>query len=149
MRKRLWVTGCGGFVAGAVAHEASTSWDLHALSRGEPLLSRENLVWHTLDLLDTERLRALFHEVRPNAVIHAAALANIDFCEANPGQAWRVNEGATRTLADLCDETGARMIYVSTDTVFDGVKGHYAEDDAPGPVNEYARTKVAGEQCVG
>ena len=148
MNRRLLVTGCGGFVAGSVVHEAPEKWDVHAVSRGKPLVQRKGLAWHTFDPLDAARLRDLFHAVKPDAVIHAAALADIDYCEAHKEEAWRVNAGLTEDLANLCRDAGARMLFLSTDTVFDGEKGGYVEEDPPRPLNYYAETKVAAERTV-
>jgi dTDP-4-dehydrorhamnose reductase len=90
----------------------------------------------------------LFHEVRPQAVIHTAALADIDFCQTHTEAARTANVDFTRTLADLCADTGARMVFCSTDTIFDGEHAPYSEDAPPGPVNLYAQTKVEAEQLV-
>jgi dTDP-4-dehydrorhamnose reductase len=142
------VTGCDGFVAGSIVHQAGKEWDLHALSLGDSLLERAGLRWYTFDLRDTDRLREVFEEVRPEAVIHMAAMADIDFCESNKDIAWAVNVEVTREIAGLCRKHGAKMVFPSTDTVFDGKKGGYVEEDAPVPVNFYAETKVAAEQIV-
>ncbi len=148
MAKRLMVTGCDGFVAGCVVHQARASWDLHAFSLGEQLVEKEGMTWHTMDLLDFDALRAKFRAIRPDALIHAAAMADIDFCEANKDIARNVNVGITEELASLCRECGTRMIVLSTDTVFDGTKGLYDETNAPHAINFYAETKVAAERAV-
>lgn len=147
--KRLLVSGSGGFVGSAVAHEARAPWECHALTRGAALLHRDGLVWHTLDILNAAELERVFDEVSPDAVIHAAARADIDLCERDRDAAVAINVGVTRQLAELCRARHVRMVYVSTDTVFDGGKGNYAESDPPGPVNWYAETKVAAERVVG
>ena len=146
--KKLLVTGCGGFVGSAVAHEARAGWECHALTRGPALLHRDGLVWHTLDILSEPDLERVFAEVSPDAVIHAAARADIDLCEADKDAAYEINVGVTRRLTQLCSARNARMVYVSTDTVFDGTKGNYGESDPPGPVNWYAETKAAAEWVV-
>ena len=147
MKRRLLVTGCGGFVAGSVVWQAG-DWDLHALSRGDPLLERDGLEWHCLDPCDRALLRNVFDTVQPDAVIHAAAIADIDYCQAHQNKAEQVNVGVTQELARLCQAAGAKMVFLSTDTVFDGEKGYYVETDPPGPLNFYAETKVRGEQIV-
>jgi dTDP-4-dehydrorhamnose reductase len=146
---RLILTGAHGFVAGSVIAQAGESWEVHALSRGEPLVRREGLHWHRLDPLDPGSLARCFRTVRPEALIHPAAVADIDFCQANPAVARAVNVDFTRRLAELCDETGARMVFCSTDTVFDGEHAPYAEEDAPCPVNFYGETKAEAERTVG
>lgn len=148
MKRRLIVTGAGGFVAGGVVWQAGGGWEVHALVRKEIPFKREGMFQHVFDILDAGRLREAFREIRPDAVIHAAAVADIDFCESNKDIAEAVNVGVTREVARLCAESGARLVHLSTDTVFDGEKGNYTEEDPPGPVNFYAETKVRAEQVV-
>lgn len=148
MGKRILVTGCGGFVGGSIVHQAPDGIEIHAVTRKEPLLKRDGLVWHSLDLCNQTGLREMFDAASPDAVIHAAAIADIDFCEANRDTAWRVNVTVTQQLAGLCRERGVRFVYISTDNVFDGEKGAYTEDDAPNPINYYAETKAAGERAA-
>ena len=82
-RKKLIVTGANGFVAGSVLAQAGDDWQVHAVSRGGPLARRDHLHWHTCDPLAPAQLDRLFHAVRPEAVIHTAALADIDFCQTH------------------------------------------------------------------
>lgn len=148
MKKKLLLTGYGGFVAGSVAWHARKDWEVHALSLTEEACQKDGFSCYNFDLRDAVQLRNVFEMVRPDAVIHTAALADIDYCEANPADAEAINVGVTATLAALCGETDARMILCSTDSVFDGVKGYYVEEDAPNPLNTYAETKVKAEQAV-
>ena len=90
----------------------------------------------------------VLHEIQPHAVIHTAAVADIDLCQAQPELARAVNVNFTRMLAALCAETEARLVFCSTDTIFDGEHAPYSEADVPGPVNLYAETKVEAEQLV-
>jgi dTDP-4-dehydrorhamnose reductase len=147
-RKKLIVTGANGFVAGSVLTQAGDDWQVHAVSRGEPLARWDNLHWHTCDPLVPAQLTQLFHEIRPDAVIHTAALADIDFCQTQPELARAVNVGLTRALADMCADTVCKFVLCSTDTIFDGEHAPYGEDARPGPVNFYAETKVEAEQIA-
>ena len=149
MGKRLIVTGAGGFVAGSVIIQgASDGWDVHALTRGDALTERDGIAWHQIDISDRGRLGDVVHAIRPDAIIHAAAMADIDYCEAHREEAEDVNVGVTETLARVSDDLGAKLVFLSTDTVFDGTRGMYRETDPPGPVNFYAETKVRAEQVV-
>jgi dTDP-4-dehydrorhamnose reductase len=143
--RKCAITGGGGFVAGSVIQQAPADWELHALSGKEPLARRNELVWHTLDLKDPEAVKNALNQIAPDVVIHAAAMANIDFCEQHPDLAVAVNVTLTQAVADSCSRGGSQFIYVSTDNVFDGERGGYTERDQPTPINEYARTKAAGE----
>jgi dTDP-4-dehydrorhamnose reductase len=147
MRKCV-ITGGGGFVAGSVIHQAPGDWLLHALSGKAPLAQRKGLAWHTLDLKQPDEVRRTLSEIAPDVVVHAAAIADIDFCERHPDVARAVNVGLTQAVADSCSRSGARLVYISTDNVFDGERGNYVEADPPSPINEYARTKAESEGIV-
>jgi dTDP-4-dehydrorhamnose reductase len=148
MAKSLLVTGARGFVAGSVIRSAGPEWELHALSRGQELAGHAELHWHHGEPSETDQLAQLFRQVQPTAVIHCAALADIDYCQTHQAAAWKANVGLTETLANLCATSGAKLVFCSTDTVFDGERAPYREDDPPGPVNFYGQTKVAAEQVV-
>lgn len=146
--KRLLLTGASGFVAGGVVCQAGDEWEVHALSRQPSPVSRPHIRWHTTDILDFAQLRLLFEQIAPAAVIHAAGIADVDFCENHHAEADRANVELTREVAVLCRSSSARLIYTSTDTVFDGDKGNYVESDRAEPVNYYGRTKLRGEEAV-
>jgi len=147
--KRLLLTGGGGFVGGNIIRESlGAPFAIHVVELEEAPYRQANLVWHVANLLDPELLRGIFARVRPEVVVHTAAASDIDFCEVHPEEAWRLNTGVTRVLVDLCRERNSRLIYFSSDSVFDGERGDYAEEDEPGSLNIYARTKVASETMV-
>ena len=148
MKKKLLVTGFGGFVAGSVIAQAMKNWQVHTIDKIEAPKNQENVKYYSLDLRDEKKLAELFRRINPDAVIHTAAIADIDFCQNNQKLAEEVNVGVTRTLAQLCQENGAKLVFCSTDTVFDGKKGFYVEEDKPNPVNFYAETKVRAENII-
>jgi dTDP-4-dehydrorhamnose reductase len=85
----------------------------------------------------------------PDVVIHAAAMTDVDGCEKDPEQAYRVNALGTQNVALACQRCAAPMLYVSTDYVFDGTSEEpYLEYDEPNPSSAYARSKLAGEEFV-
>ena len=142
-KKKLLITGAHGFVAGSILAQAGDDWQLHAVSRGQPFAGREKIRWHVCERADA--LSKLLEEVKPDVVIHTAALADIDFCEAHQELAREVNVELTRTYAGLCENQGARFVFCSTDAVFEGEHAPYGEADLPAPVNFYAETKVEAE----
>jgi dTDP-4-dehydrorhamnose reductase len=102
-----------------------------------------------LDVTDTDAVMRGLTAERPDAVVHCAAFANVDGCERDCSQAYRVNALGTWNVAAACREVGAAMVYISTDFIFDGEKGApYDEFDAPHPLGEYGRSKLAGEIVV-
>ncbi|MDE2787049.1 MAG: SDR family oxidoreductase [Chloroflexota bacterium] len=104
--------------------------------------------WHRLEMTDPAALDALFGVAQPDAVVHLAAMADVGTAERNPEVARAVNATATETIARLCRRHGARLVFVSTEYVFDGQNGPYREDDPPAPTTQYGRTKFQAEQAV-
>jgi len=148
-KRQLVVTGAGGFVAGSVLKQAGVDWQIHAVSRSPRSSPPGGVRWHVCDPLEPGQLAQLFQEVRPDAVIHTAALADIDLCQVQPALARTVNVEYVRSLVALCEDAGARLVFCSTDNVFDGEHAPYSENDAPNPVNFYGETKAEAEQFVG
>lgn len=112
-----------------------------------------------VDVTSTESLARTFTRLKPVAVINSAAFHQVDRCEEDPAEAYRVNAVGALLVARAARDAGARCLYVSTDYVFDGSKppaadGHlstgtaYAEDDQLRPLNVYGASKAAGEQLV-
>lgn len=103
----------------------------------------------TLDVGDRDSVLAAITSVAPDLVVHAAAWTAVDACEADPDRAYRVNALGCRYVAEGARLTGAHLVAVSTDYVFDGSKdGPYLEWDAPNPLSVYGRSKLAGEQEI-
>ena len=146
--KSVVITGAGGFVAGGVVLQAPEHWTTHAVSRGPAPVARPGLVWHTEAADAPGRLAAVIRELRPDAVIHTIANANIDYCETHRDEAVGINVDLTREVAGAARAVGAKLVHCSTDNVFDGARGMYREDDATGPVNFYGVTKLRSEAAA-
>jgi len=103
---------------------------------------------HIVDLTDLNATRTAVATLRPSTIIHCAAATNVDWCEEHVKEADCINVSASSFLAQLANEINAKLLYVSTDSVFDGTHGHYSETDLPSPLNVYAQTKLLAEQEV-
>ncbi|MFQ5575155.1 MAG: dTDP-4-dehydrorhamnose reductase [Terriglobia bacterium] len=102
-----------------------------------------------LDICDFEAVSRLVETVRPDLIFNTAAFTNVDGCEANPDEAYRVNAIGARNLAVASEKVGSALLYPSTDYVFDGTKSEpYTEFDATNPISTYGRSKLAGENFV-
>lgn len=102
-----------------------------------------------LDVTDIDRLRRRLELDRPDAIINCAAWTDVDGAEEAPEQAMAVNGTGAGNVATVAAEIGSRVVYVSTDYVFDGTKGQdYVESDQPAPISVYGETKLAGEQAT-
>ena len=87
-------------------------------------------------------------EIRPRLIVHAAGLSNVDDCERSPEIAHAVNARLAETVAGVDAARGLRLVHISTDHLFDGERPFCTEQDAPAPVNAYARSKLEGERLV-
>lgn len=101
------------------------------------------------DIVDFEATKKFITNYMPDAVIHCAAYTAVDKAEDEQGLCYLVNASATENIAEICRKINAKMLYISTDYVFDGTKdGFYEVDDKPNPINVYGKTKLLGEQAV-
>ena len=150
-RQRILITGSNGLLGQKLiaALRDDDGTDLIATSRGEdrstdPLGDR----YRSLDITDKAAVQAVFDEVRPEVVIHTAAMTNVDACELDPGACHLQNVEATRFLVDAARELDSHFIFLSTDFIFDGKAGPYREEDEPAPLSVYGRSKLEGERLV-
>jgi dTDP-4-dehydrorhamnose reductase len=117
--------------------------ELQRVLRGEEVIAANRPEYELTDPMVGEKIAA----PRPNLVIHAAGYTDVDGCERNPGTAFTVNAQGTRHVAEGAAKANARLIYISTDYVFDGKKTEpYTERDHVNPLNVYGRSKLAGEE---
>ncbi|MDX2436444.1 MAG: SDR family oxidoreductase [Acidobacteriota bacterium] len=147
-KRKLLVTGWSGFVAGSVITQAQDNWEVHGVGRTEPPGNTAGLEFHRFDLLDHERTQGLFDEIRPDAVIHAAAIADIDYCQRNQNISEKVNVDVTANVSRICEDHEIKFVFCSTDNVFDGKDGFYSETDSPNAVNFYGETKIRSEEII-
>lgn len=142
--RKLFVTGGSGLVGGSVCSLALDDWEVSAAYLSNPP-SLEGIDWHRVDICETESVEDVLASVEPDLIVHTAAMADIDACEARPQLAWQINVVGTRNVAKATESLGARLIHISTSNVFDGEKGNYVESDPKQAINEYSRTKIAAE----
>jgi dTDP-4-dehydrorhamnose reductase len=101
-----------------------------------------------MDICSTEQIDKVFHEYQPTAVIHTAAMTNVDACELNPIGCRRVNVDGTKNLWTAAQKSDIHVQLLSTDFVFDGENGPYSEIDPVGPLSVYAQSKVDAENIL-
>ena len=101
-----------------------------------------------LDITDMDWIEKVLIDFNPDAIIHTAAMTNVDDCEKDPDYAKLLHVDGTKNILEISKEMGTYFVYISTDSVFDGMKGNYVEDDKPNPLNTYAKTKYHGEQIT-
>lgn len=133
---RILLTGAGGQLGTDIVL-ASNASNLHAFTRDE------------LDVTNRDEVLEVVRRVEPDVIIHAAAYTAVDDCESSEQLAHSVNGFGTANLVAAAQYSGCRLLYVSTDYVFDGTKvGPYVESDPPNPASVYGRSKLHGEMAV-
>ena len=101
-----------------------------------------------LDLRNPNDIISVLDKIKPDRIIHLAALTNVDLCETEKDLATKINEKATEILAKQAAKIDAFFVYVSTDYIFDGIKGMKKENDTPNPLGFYGKSKLAGELAL-
>ncbi|MFN2119149.1 MAG: SDR family oxidoreductase, partial [Anaerolineales bacterium] len=144
---RILITGASGLLGVNLAVQAAPSYQVAGASRRA--LHSTPFEAIQADFLHTDAVSRLLDACRPEAVIHCAAAADVDFCEQHPDEARLINVDVAERIASECARRGIRLVHISTDAVFDGQKeGAYTENDAPHPQGVYAASKLAGERAV-
>ena len=145
---KICVTGANGMLGSPLITHLSKSYRVFATSRGKGVEGK-NIKWDCFNLTDFTLLNEWLEAINPDVVIHCAAVINVDLCEDNINLAMKLHFETTKVMAYYLDSNGGRLIYISTDSVFDGKKQDaYCESDLVNPLNVYAKTKIMGEKSV-
>lgn len=136
--KRILVTGGSGLLGPFLMAESELNGRVFSLAR-----SRGTFL---CDLTSVDQVAAALTRVKPDLIIHAAALTDVDFCEAHRQEAYEINATATKTISAMADPA-CKIVYISTDQVYPDSVGPHLESNT-GPVNVYGKTKLIGEQAV-
>lgn len=127
---------------GRLLTEKNIPWTGSYNKRQEPGLVR-------LNILEPSDIEVSFTRFKPRIVINCANLAGgVDFCEADSEAAERFHLKATKDIGMRCKEIAAKMVYISSDYVFDGAKESYSEEDRPNPLNRYGKLKLMSESWI-
>ncbi len=106
------------------------------------------VIYESMDITDPLQIDAIFHKHLPDAVIHTAALTQVDDCELNRDLCWCLNVTAVETLVKASEKIDAFFLHLSTDFIFDGTDGPYREEDRPNPISHYGKSKLVAEEIV-
>lgn len=145
--KKILITGASGLLGINLALLVSEQHEVVGVVNSREInTDRFEVLRADLTVPDTPA--NLIGEVKPDWVVHCAALAGIDASEKQPELSQRLNAELPGEVAAAAKNFGARLVHISTDAVFDGVRGEYMEEDETNPLSVYAKTKLAGEQTV-
>ncbi|MDP8229254.1 MAG: SDR family oxidoreductase [Candidatus Electryoneaceae bacterium] len=145
--KKIFITGSNGLLGRKLIEVLDSSYNLI----GCDLNSEPTDVGHSylsLDLTDRRGTIDTIRDIGPDLIIHTAAMTNVDRCELEKEKCWRNNVTATENIVLGADKVNAKVVFLSTDYVFDGREGPYSEDDRPDPISYYGRSKLAAENLL-
>jgi dTDP-4-dehydrorhamnose reductase len=149
--KRVLVCGSNGLLGQRLAmlFDGDSDYEvLHTSHHRSFALDVPNIDYTQLDISNKSDVKSLVSSYRPDVVLNAAAMTNVDECEIHRELAWKQNVTAVENLVEVCRRIDAKLVHVSTDYVFDGLSGKYTEEDRAHPVNYYGKTKLAGENVI-
>ena len=149
---KILVTGANGLLGQTIIRLLlEKQYEVIATGKGEERVdanSSPGYSYKDIDITDGPAVERLIMEQRPPIIVHAAAMTQVDQCELNKQDCYNINVTATRFIIDAAKAINARLIFVSTDFIFDGNHGPYSENDEPAPVNYYGSTKLVAEKAV-
>jgi dTDP-4-dehydrorhamnose reductase len=149
--RRILVTGSNGLLGQKITERllVTNQFDLIATSKGANRFSVAGGYTYTeMDILDPLNVKEVVEQYQPDAIVHTAAMTNVDTCEAEQERAYQLNVEAVKTLVSLCELHNIQLVHLSTDFIFDGAHGPYDELAAPNPLSYYGITKLEAEEVI-
>ncbi|MBE9468695.1 MAG: SDR family oxidoreductase [Bacteroidetes bacterium] len=147
----ILVTGCNGLLGQKLVVQLSQMKNIKLIATSRSvnkLFGIKNTIFKLLDITNKTELNYIIKLYKPSTIINAAAITNVDFCEDNKDECWKVNVEALNYLSQISNELNIHLIHISTDFIFDGLSGNYSEDDNPNPVSYYGLAKLEGEKVI-
>ncbi|MBB6004765.1 NAD(P)-dependent oxidoreductase [Arcicella rosea] len=149
--KKILITGSNGLLGQKLVSLLANQNDIHLITtaRGKNRLPfTEGYEYQEMDITNAEQVAEVIEQVKPNAIIHTAAMTNVDQCEFEKDLCWAMNVKAVEYLVEVCEKHDIYLCHLSTDFIFDGAAGPYSEEAQPSPVSYYGWTKYAAEEVV-
>lgn len=146
--EKLIVIGASGLLGSHIAkYYVKKGVEVIATSQNHDLVETSpNLTILKLDILDSNAVKDVLTRYKPHVLIHCAGITNVDYCEDNQDQAYKVNSYSVRPFSAYAKKNQAKFVYISTDHLFDGEQALRTEETLPSPLNIYAKSKLLGEQ---
>ena len=144
---RIFVTGGSGMLGSAVSLYLKDCFEVYS-SYTANRISIKGCKMSYLDITNPKETFESIQKINPDVIIHSSALVGINACEKNPELAHEINVRGTKNIAQASKKTNAKLVYISTDYVFDGIIGMYDEEAKTNPINVYGKTKLEGERFI-
>lgn len=148
---KILLTGSNGLLGQKLVHliTSTSKHDLIATARGENRLPAEDSYKYlSMDITNEKEVTSIIETERPDVIINTAAMTNVDECETDKENCWKLNVDAVQYLIAAAKNTNAFLLHLSTDFIFDGEAGPYKEEDLAHPISYYGESKLAAEKLL-
>jgi dTDP-4-dehydrorhamnose reductase len=146
---RILITGGTGLLGKALIENRSDNDEIIATYLGKYTMDDyEGIKYLQLDIRDLENGTRIFRDFSPDIAIHTASIGSPDYAEQHPEETKDVNVIGTRKIASMCEQFGAKLIYISSNGIYDGERAPYSEESNPEPINFYGEVKLQGETVI-
>jgi dTDP-4-dehydrorhamnose reductase len=147
---KILITGANGLLGYKLIQLLNSKEDISTVATARKPMTHlpSNIEFVKLDISFLDETDSVITKVKPDVVINTAAMTNVDQCETEKDQCWKVNVEGIENLIKSCKKNKVHLIHVSTDFIFDGSHGPLDENEKPNPVNYYGESKLAGENLI-
>ena len=149
--KKIIITGSNGLLGQSLLNlllQEKENYQVFGFSRGKNRSGREDFSYVSIDITDKKNLKTSIKEIKPDFIINTAAMTQVDDCENNRQACDLLNISVVKWLSEVCKELDAHLIHISTDFIFDGIKGNYKETDSANPLSYYGLSKLKSEEVL-
>jgi len=146
---KIIITGGTGLLGKALIESRANDDEIVATYLGNYAMEDcEGVKYLKLDILDLEGHISIFRDFKPEVAIHTSSIGSPDYAETHKDITWSINVNGTNNMVELCNRFSAKLIYISSNGIYDGNNAPYGEDDIADPINYYGKTKLEGENCT-
>jgi dTDP-4-dehydrorhamnose reductase len=148
---KVVVTGSNGLLGQSLINlllKEKEVYKVFGLSRGDNRSGRDDFSYISIDITNEKKLKEILLETEPNVIINTAAMTQVDDCENNRQSCDLLNVSVVEWLGEISEKIEAHLIHLSTDFIFDGIKGNYKETDVPNPLSYYGVSKLKSEEVL-
>ena len=148
-KQKVLVIGANGLLGQKIVETFLDDFEVHGIGRkNKPSLEFDKFNYTVCDITNREQILELVRTFEPHFIVNSAAYTNVDGCEDEKEDCWKINVVGVENLANTAKRFGIHVVHMSTDYVFDGVEGNYDEESRPKPLGYYGRTKLAAENAL-
>jgi dTDP-4-dehydrorhamnose reductase len=151
VKMKILITGSNGLLGQKLVYALKSKSDVELIATGKGanrVFDKSGYVYEEMNIADEKEISSVIEKHKPDCIINTAAMTNVDACELNKEECWKLNVDSVKHMIAACKKFNTHFIHLSTDFVFDGTSGPYKEDDKPNPQSYYAESKLASENEV-